>query len=147
MSLNQSGLQAKEHTTIERMAQKGTVVQDDSQTDHIRTNQGKRKTINQTSSTAIDGSLALTEQKLQRCICGWSKVTSQKGLRIHQSKMKGIRLTSNGQQQREIWKGENQLVPQILPEERVGDHQHRPCPLDREKGTTERKLEKMGTMI
>ena len=30
----------------------------------------------------------LTENKLQVCVCGWQKVTTRRGLRIHQGKMK-----------------------------------------------------------
>ena len=30
----------------------------------------------------------LTEKKLQVCVCGWQKVTTLRGLRIHQGKMK-----------------------------------------------------------
>ncbi|KAK0148023.1 hypothetical protein N1851_012272 [Merluccius polli] len=50
----------------------------------------------QKNSTAIDGLAALAGHKLQSCICGWSKITSEKGLKIHQGRKKCLKELTKG---------------------------------------------------
>ncbi|TWW53622.1 hypothetical protein D4764_0122140 [Takifugu flavidus] len=38
----------------------------------------------------------MAECKLQSCICGWKKITSEKGLKIHQGRKKCLRELSEG---------------------------------------------------
>lgn len=60
------------------------------------TDHGVELTMNQTISTATDGSSALGGQKLKCCSCGWSKLTSVEGLKIHQGKKKCLSKLSKG---------------------------------------------------
>ena len=70
--------------------------EDDSPADHTVTDLAMETTTNQMSSTAIDGVTALAGHKLQSCICGWKKITSEKGLKIHQGRKKCLRKPSEG---------------------------------------------------
>lgn len=45
-------------------------------------------------ATTDVGTIGFTGHKLQRCICGWVKVTSEKGLGIYQGKIKCLREVS-----------------------------------------------------
>uniref|UniRef100_A0A8D3B5A3 Protein-cysteine N-palmitoyltransferase HHAT n=1 Tax=Scophthalmus maximus TaxID=52904 RepID=A0A8D3B5A3_SCOMX len=64
-------------------------VQEDSLTDLRANDPGTEITTNQKNNTATDRSAAPTGHKLQRCSCGWTEVTSEKGLEIHQCRRKG----------------------------------------------------------
>ena len=51
-------------------------------TDNTVTNNGTELTTERTTSTATNG--PPTGKTLQNCICGWSKITTARGLKIHQ---------------------------------------------------------------
>ncbi len=55
------------------------------------TDTGKDPTITQKTSTATDRATAPAGQRLQSCICGWTKKTSEKGIKIHQDRRKCLR--------------------------------------------------------
>ena len=92
------------HPTIATKSSKGKTplesaragAEDDSPTDHMVTNLATETTTNQMISTAVDGVTPLAGQKLQSCICGWEKITSEKGLKIHQGRKKCLRELSEG---------------------------------------------------
>ncbi|KAF0045976.1 hypothetical protein F2P81_002505 [Scophthalmus maximus] len=71
------------------------VAQDDSAADHTVTDLGT-ETTTQMISTAVDGLTALAGHKLQSCICGWNRITSEKGLKIHQSIKKCLKELTKG---------------------------------------------------
>lgn len=69
--------------------------EDDSSTDYTVTDPGKnRTTTKRIISTALTSSAA--RQELQTCSCGWSKVTSTRGLKIHQGRMKCLKEARSG---------------------------------------------------
>ena len=70
--------------------------QDDSSADHMVTDPGTETTTSQMISTVVDGATALAGHKLRSCICGWRKITSEKGLKIHQGRKKCPRELSEG---------------------------------------------------
>lgn len=71
--------------------------QDDSLTDHTVVDFGTKTTMTPMMiSMASDGGTALSGHKLQSCICGWKKITSEKGLKIHQGRMKCLKELTNG---------------------------------------------------
>ncbi len=47
-------------------------------------------------SKTVDGLTALAGHKLQSCICGWNKITSEKGLKIHQGRKKCLKESTKG---------------------------------------------------
>lgn len=51
-------------------------------------------TTNRTTSTATNG--PPTGETLQNCICGWSRITTARGLKIHQGKKKCLSKLSKG---------------------------------------------------
>lgn len=51
---------------------------------------------NDNESRNISAKGETTGQKLQRCICGWTNVTSEKGLKIHQGRKKYPRELNEG---------------------------------------------------
>ena len=70
--------------------------EDDSSTDHTVTDPGMETTTSQMISTVVDRVTTLAGHKLQRCICGWEKITSEKGLKIHQGRKKCLRELCKG---------------------------------------------------
>jgi hypothetical protein len=92
------------HPTMATKSSKGKIplesaragAEDDSSVDHTVTDPGMETTMNQMFSTGIDGVTALAGHKLQSCICGWKKITSEKGLKIHQGRKKCLREPSEG---------------------------------------------------
>ncbi|KAL1263729.1 hypothetical protein QQF64_006468 [Cirrhinus molitorella] len=71
-------------------------VEDDSSVDHTVIDPGTETTMNQMFSTGVDGETVLAGHKFQNCICGWKKITSEKGLKIHQGRKKCLRKPSEG---------------------------------------------------
>lgn len=71
-------------------------VQDDSLTDHTAVDLGMKMTMIPMISMASDGGTALQGHKLQSCICGWIKITSEKGLKIHQGRKKCLKKLTKG---------------------------------------------------
>ncbi len=61
---------------------------DDSLVDHTVTDLGTETTTTQMISKTVDGLTALAGHKLQSCVCGWNKITSEKGLKIQQGRKK-----------------------------------------------------------
>lgn len=59
-----------------------------SQMDITATDHKTELTMNKTTSIATDGLSKLPGRKLQNCICGWSKLTTVNGLKIHQGRKK-----------------------------------------------------------
>ena len=70
--------------------------EDDSSADHMVTDLAMETTTNQICSTLIDGVTALAGHELRSCICGWKKITSERGLKIHQGRKKCLRELSEG---------------------------------------------------
>ncbi len=70
--------------------------QDDSLVDHTVTDFGTETTMTQMISKTVDGLTALAEHKLQSCICGWNKITSEKGFKIHQGRKKCLKEFTKG---------------------------------------------------
>lgn len=63
--------------------------EDDSSIDNLVIDPGMNTTMNQIIGMAPTASAV--RQELQTCSCGWSKVTSIKGLKIHQGRMKCLK--------------------------------------------------------
>lgn len=90
------------HPTIATKSSKGKTppesaragAEDDSSADHTVTNLAMETTTMQMISTVVDGVTAMAGHKLQ--ICGWKKITSEKGLKIHQGRKKCLRELSKG---------------------------------------------------
>ena len=53
-------------------------------------------TTSEVFGTAASGGATLAGRKLQSCICGWKKVTSERGLKIHQGRRKCLSKPSVG---------------------------------------------------
>lgn len=71
-------------------------VQDDSLADHLVTDHGTETTMNPMIGMAVDGAIVQEGHSLQSCICGWKKITSEKGLRIHHGRKKCLREFNKG---------------------------------------------------
>lgn len=63
-------------------------VQDGSLTDNMVTDPGMETTMNK-DSMEHEITATAAGHKLQVCSCGWEKVTSERGLKIHQRVRKG----------------------------------------------------------
>uniref|UniRef100_A0A3B1K6T8 Reverse transcriptase domain-containing protein n=1 Tax=Astyanax mexicanus TaxID=7994 RepID=A0A3B1K6T8_ASTMX len=61
-------------------------LEDDSQADNMVTDSGTDMTTR--SGLSIEAGGMVSGKELLTCVCGWSKVTSVRGLRIHQGKMR-----------------------------------------------------------
>ena len=108
--------------------------EDDSSVDNTVTDPGTEQTTRKMISTSLD-SRAGAKIKLQTCSCGWTKVTTSAGLKIHQGRKKCLKevgrvtridhyfLRSKSSQSSEVQqRDENQSLPDItnpIPEEDV----------------------------
>lgn len=61
-------------------------VEDNSLTDHMAIDLGMEKTKKKASTVQKSNTAKESDKKLQVCFCGWKKITSAKGLKIHQGK-------------------------------------------------------------
>ena len=68
--------------------------EDDSSADYTVTNPGLAMTTAENIGTP--SAVSAAGQELQVCVCGWSKVTSRKGLKIHQGRKKCLQDTRQG---------------------------------------------------
>ncbi|KAL7877268.1 hypothetical protein SRHO_G00039130 [Serrasalmus rhombeus] len=69
---------------------------DDSLMDLTATDNGMERTMRNVISSTVDKRVPVPELTLQSCICGWKKVTTSKGLKIHQGWKKCLKEPSEG---------------------------------------------------
>lgn len=70
--------------------------EDDSMADNTVTNPGTNSTTSMMISTIPENPTPAPGKTLQSCICGWAKVTSSAGLKIHQGKKKCLKEVEQG---------------------------------------------------